>query len=377
MITLQATDTKTTDSLTALRLLVVEDDEADYRLVMRSIAAHFRLTSQRVQDDRSLRTALEEQVWDAVLCDYSLPGYSAAEALAVVAECRLDYPVIVVSGVIGEDRAAEIMRAGAHDVVSKNKLVRLPQALERELANATTRREHRELEVRSKDLQRSNTELDQFAAIAAHDLQEPLRMITSYSDLLQMRFGDRLEDKGREYLAVVIDGAKRMQHLIRSILDYSRVGQEGIKTGQFESDAVARSSLLNLEQKIHVAGAAIDCGLLPSIVADPVLFGQLLQNLVSNAIKFGAKDRQPKVIITAHESEREWTFSVADNGIGIGAEDLERIFILFQKLHPAAEYPGSGIGLATCRKIVERHGGRLWVESTIGVGTTFFFTLPK
>ena len=233
------------------------------------------------------------------------------------------------------------------------------------------------LKATTDDLRRSNADLDQFAAIASHDLREPLRMITSYARLLQQGLGDKLDDKSRTFMAYMTDGAKRMDDLIKAILDYSHVGYQGIDAELIDAGAVAGCSLHNLERKIRDTRATIDCRPLPPVVADPVLLGQLLQNLVSNAIKFTAKDRLPKVVNNARESEHEWVFSVADNGIGILAEDAERIFTLFNHVYSTSEYPGTGIGLATCKKIVERHHGRLWLESTIDVGTTFFFSLPK
>ena len=233
------------------------------------------------------------------------------------------------------------------------------------------------LKATTDDLRRSNADLDQFAATASHDLREPLRMITSYTSLLERRLGEKLDDKSRRFMTYMIDGATRMDALITAILDYSQVGHKEIDAELVDAAAVVSSSLLNLEQKILDTHALIDCRPLPPIVADPVLLGQLFQNLISNAIKFTAKDRQPKVVIDARESDLEWVFSVADNGIGIRDEDTERIFTLFQRLHSTSDYSGTGIGLATCRRIVERHHGRLWVESTIDVGTTFFFSLPK
>ncbi len=244
-------------------------------------------------------------------------------------------------------------------------------------ANSQFEISHREIQRLNDELGRSNLELDQFAAIASHDLQEPLRMIRSYTNLLQKRLGGKLDAKSGEYMDFVVDGAKRMRDLIEAILDYSKVGREGVKAGPVDVAGAMRAAVLNLERKIGKAKATIEVGPLPTVVADPVLLTQLLQNLVSNALKFKSKDRAAVVAISAHEAEREWEFAVADNGIGIRAEDTERIFALFQRLHTAAEYPGAGIGLATCRKIVERHGWRLWVESVVDVGTTFFFSLPK
>ena len=227
------------------------------------------------------------------------------------------------------------------------------------------------------DLTCSNAELDQFAAIAAHDLREPLRTITSFTQLLEKRLGAELDDRSRKYMAHVNGGTKRMQDLIQAILDYSSVGHQGIKADLVDAEAATRRALQNLERQIQDMGATIECATMPFVHADAVLLEQLLQNLVSNALKFMAKSRPAMVTIRARESVKEWILSVADNGIGIRPADIERIFILFQRVHSATEYPGTGIGLATCKKIVERHGGRLWVESTIDVGTTFFFSLPK
>ncbi len=234
-----------------------------------------------------------------------------------------------------------------------------------------------ELASSSAELQRSNSELAQFASVASHDLQEPLRTIRSYTDLLQRRYGEKLDDKGRQYMDFVGDATSRLQALIRAILDYSKVGHNGVEARAIDAGAVARAALGNLEKKIVEASAVIEIGPLPQVVADPTLFAQLIQNLVSNAVKFKHKDRTVVVALSAREDEREWVFTVADNGIGIRAEDTERIFGLFQRVHAVSEYPGAGIGLATCKKIVERHGGRLWVESTIDIGTAFHFSIPK
>lgn len=229
----------------------------------------------------------------------------------------------------------------------------------------------------NEELGRSNAELEQFAAIASHDLQEPLRIISSYTSLLHQRFGDTLDDKGQAYIGKVINGTKRMSELINAILNYSKVGHQGIKVERVESATIAHRALANLELKVASAGGCVVMGILPAIVADPVLMTQLLQNLVSNGLKFKSTVRAALITIACIEGDREWIFSVADNGIGIRPEDTERIFMLFQRLHSAAEYPGTGIGLATCKKIAERHGGRMWVESTLDVGTTFFFSVPK
>ncbi len=233
------------------------------------------------------------------------------------------------------------------------------------------------LSVASRELERSNAELRQFAAIASHDLQEPLRTIRSFASLLQERLGDKLVGKDQDFMGYVINGAKRMQELITAILFYSEVGHQGIRATAIDLGMIAHTAIANLENKIAKAQASVTVVKLPLVTADPQMLTQLLQNLVSNGVKFRCKNRPSVVTISAREDADEWVIVVADNGIGIRSQDTVRIFTLFQRAHSAADYPGTGIGLATCKKIVERHGGRLWLESTLDVGTTFFFSLPK
>jgi two-component system, chemotaxis family, CheB/CheR fusion protein len=233
------------------------------------------------------------------------------------------------------------------------------------------------LSVTSRELERSNAELKQFAAIASHDLQEPLRTIRSFATLLQERLGDKLVGKDQEFMAYVVNGAKRMQEMITAILYYAEVGHQGLRATTMDLGQIAQTAIHNLENKIAKAQTTVTVATLPVVTADPLLLTQLLQNLLSNGIKFRCKDRPSVITIRAREDADEWVIVVADNGIGIRSQDTVRIFTLFQRAHTSADYPGTGIGLATCKKIAERHGGRLWLESTLDVGTTFFFSLPK
>ncbi len=235
----------------------------------------------------------------------------------------------------------------------------------------------KDLKGKSDELARSNAELDQFAAVASHDLQEPLRMISNYVKLLERRYASTFDDKAREYMGFVTSGADRMSAMIKAILAYSQLGHQGSGFAMTESDISLHGALANLKRKINEAKATITEGHLPQVMSNAEQLTQLFQNLLGNALKFRSNKRPPTVHVSAAESESEWTFAVADNGIGMEPEDFGRIFQLFQRLNTAQEYPGTGIGLATCKKIAEHHGGRIWVESQPDVGSTFYFTLPK
>ena len=232
-------------------------------------------------------------------------------------------------------------------------------------------------DLRSKnlDLERSNKELEQFAYVASHDLQEPLRMVSSYMQLLESRYSDKLDDDAREFIGFAVDGASRMQRLIQDLLAFSRVGTRGRDPEVVQSGSVLEEALQNLSMRIKENEARIEYGSLPAVFVDRNQFTQVFQNLVGNAIKFRA-ERQPIVAINAVRDGEHYLFSVQDNGIGFDPKHAERIFVIFQRLNSREVYEGTGIGLAICKKIIERHGGRIWVESTPGQGTTFYFTLP-
>ena len=233
------------------------------------------------------------------------------------------------------------------------------------------------LQKKTELLLRSNDELELFTSIASHDLQEPLRMISSYCDILGKRYASIFDEKAKEYFGRITAGAERMRALIHALISYSQVDKEALNLTESPARAVADDAMEHLLPEITVMRAQMSIGALPTVVGDRARLTQLFQNLIANALKFSAADRAPLVSITAVEDGEWWRFSVTDNGIGISAAGQEKIFHMFQRLHAADRYPGSGIGLATCKKIVEQHGGRIWVESEAGVGSTFCFTLPK
>jgi len=238
------------------------------------------------------------------------------------------------------------------------------------------RRAEEQLRTLLVELERSNKELEQFAYVASHDLQEPLRMVSSYTQLLEKRYGDKLDDDAREFMNYTVDGARRMQRLINDLLEFSRLSTRGKQLEPVDANEVLGTVRANLSAAIEDAGALVTNEALPTVMADPTQLSQLLQNLVGNAIKFHGAEA-PRVHIAAGEQDGEWVFSVRDNGIGINQEYFDRIFVIFQRLHVTADYPGTGIGLALCKRIAERHGGRIWVESEPGTGATFSFSIPK
>jgi PAS domain S-box-containing protein len=225
------------------------------------------------------------------------------------------------------------------------------------------------------ELRRSNADLEQFAYIASHDLQEPLRMVASYTDLLAQRYQGQLDEKADKFIRYIIDGATRMQRLVTDLLAYSRVGSQRSAMRPVNAEDVLKDVLQSLGPLIRESGASIEVRTpLPTVMADEVQLMQVLQNLIGNAIKFRS-NQPPHVVIEAVPRDGRWQFAVQDNGIGIDLRFAERIFQMFQRLHEKTRYEGSGIGLAIAKRIVERHGGRIWLESTVGAGTTFFFTL--
>jgi PAS domain S-box-containing protein len=225
-------------------------------------------------------------------------------------------------------------------------------------------------------LQQSNAELEQFAYVASHDLQEPLRMVASYVQLIERRYKGKLDSDADEFIGYAVDGANRMRGLIDDLLTYSRVGRLGKPFELTNLETTLSVVLLNLQALISETDAQVTHDILPVVIADGGQLVQLFQNLIGNAIKFHGKE-PPQIHVSVQTKDTEYLFSVQDNGIGIAPEYFDRLFKIFQRLHTREEYPGSGIGLAVCKKIVERHGGRIWIESQEGKGSTIYFTLSK
>ena len=233
-----------------------------------------------------------------------------------------------------------------------------------------------ELKRMAAELARSNHDLEQFARIASHDLQEPLRMVTGHLHIVERHAAGSLDEVARESMEFAVDGAARMQNLIRDLLAYSRVGRGGEGFVETDMETALNEAMKDLKTSMEEAGAAIGHDPLPRVKAESTLMKQLLQNLLGNAVKYRAQDQRPEIHVGARRDGQTWTFWVRDNGIGIAPEDSQRIFMIFERLHGRGEYPGTGIGLAICKRIIDHHGGHIWVESRPGQGATFFFTIP-
>jgi PAS domain S-box-containing protein len=227
-----------------------------------------------------------------------------------------------------------------------------------------------------RDLARSNLELEQYAYVASHDLQEPLRMVASYTQLLARRYGGKLDEDADEFIGFAVDGVARMQALIADLLSYSRSGQGALRAQRVDTGELVRETLSSLDAAVRDAGAEVEVGKLPVVDADRAALAQLFGNLLSNALKFTDGRRPPHVDVIAARDDESWRFTVADNGLGIDPKHAVRVFGMFERLHSEDQYGGTGIGLAICKRIVERHGGRIWCEPAQTGGTAFHFTLP-
>ena len=276
--------------------------------------------------------------------------------------------------VAGGDFGHEVSLSGPREVTDLAADVNTMR--ERILAElAASRQVNTVLQAHTQELERSNSELEQFAYIASHDLQEPLRKVASFTQLLQRRYAGQLDARADQYIEFAVDGAKRMQALINDLLQYSRVGRSAREPALVSSDAALAQARNNLATAMEETGATVETGHLPLVLAELALLTAVFQNLLSNALKFSG-GKPPRIVITCTRDEPFWLFSFSDNGIGIEPQYAERIFVIFQRLHERSAYPGTGIGLAMTRKIIEYFGGRIWLDTTCTGGSRFLFTLP-
>jgi signal transduction histidine kinase len=334
------------------------------------------VSTARMQAVSSLDRSSEEL--HVVLLAIAIGLALVVAGLAVVLRATAIRPVHLLAAearrVAAGDFGHEVAQTGPREI--RGLAADVNTMRERILRELSAVREANEaLAARAAELQRSNAELEQFAYVASHDLQEPLRKVTSFCQLLQRRYGGQLDEKADRYIEFAVDGAKRMQVLINDLLAFSRAGRSAEDLGPVACDAALAGATANLATQIAQAGAVIEAGPLPEVRAQLTLMTVVFQNLVSNALKFKG-EQPPRIAVSAERDGAFWSFSVSDNGIGIEPQYADRVFLIFQRLHERAAYPGTGIGLAMCRKIVEYFGGRIWLDTGATGGARFCFTVP-
>ncbi|HVI06717.1 MAG TPA: ATP-binding protein [Candidatus Binatia bacterium] len=377
---LQARELQKEHTKEKLAVLMVEDSPAYAELVLRELRKEpLDLSVALVDAPQQFERRLNESVPDVILADYNLGEWRGVETLDVLRRLGLDVPVIIVTGALGDVTAVECIKQGATDYVLKEGLARLPEAIRRALREKEERRLRRQVEEdlarKVDELARSNADLEQFAYVASHDLQEPLRMVAAYTQLLGERYRGKLDANADKFIGYASEGAQRMQVLIQDLLAFSRVGRKEMVGAEVDCNGVIKDVMVVLSTAIAESGVTISCDDLPTIWSDRTQISQVFQNLIGNAIKFRGKEK-PRISVAAGKDGEVWRFSVSDNGIGIPREHTENIFAVFHRLHTRSEYPGNGIGLSICKKIIERQGGRIWVEAVPGGGSNFQFTIP-
>jgi signal transduction histidine kinase len=332
----------------------------------------FSISVTVVQAEHEFERQLRSEPPDVVIADYNLPQWKGMDALDVLRREGLDVPLILVSGALGDITAVECIKRGATDYVLKDGLARLPEAVRRALQEkrqlCLRRQAEQDLARKVEELARSNADLEQFAYVASHDLQEPLRMVASYTQLLAERYRGRLDENADKFIGYASEGAIRMQALIHDLLAFSRVGRNGGTPGRVDCNEILEQALLSLDASIQESGAVVTHGNLPIVHADRTQLAQVFQNLIGNAIKFRSNEA-PLISVESEKLDGQWLFIVKDNGIGIAPEHVQNIFVVFQRLHTRTEYAGNGIGLAICKKIVQHYGGQIWVEPRPGPGS--------
>ncbi|MEO0458772.1 MAG: ATP-binding protein [Cyanobacteria bacterium P01_A01_bin.114] len=394
---------------TAFSTLLLIDDSSEDRETFRRFLQQDSKSAYQILEAESgeqglqrLDQLLAQSGCDLVLLDFYLPDMDGLDLLRLFKQrALLGMPILILTGLEDEQIAAQAIGLGAQDYIAKQQLTAeilqfavraaLRQAALYQQLQLTNQRLEARVQARTDELQQVNTklhdlneslkisnqDLEQFAYIASHDLREPLRKVKSFADLLARRYQGQLDETADRYLHYMTDGVVRMQALINDLLTYSRLGTQDLAKATTDLNQVLGQALETLHEKIQQKQAVVQAGTLPVLQVDALQLEQLFKNLIENALKYSRDDAPPQITITAENRNRDWLITVQDNGIGIEAEFCDRIFVIFQRLHTQSEYSGTGIGLAICKKIVERHGGTIGVTSTPNIGSTFWFTLPS
>ncbi|MBW4491546.1 MAG: response regulator [Oscillatoria princeps RMCB-10] len=373
---------KTFQGLVQTKILIVDDMPDNLRVLSGVLAERGYSVHKALNGELALKTC-EKAIPDLILLDILMPGLDGYEVCQRLKadETTRNIPVIFLSALNDPFDKVKAFSCGGADYITKpfqaeEVLARIAHQLTIQQQQRLLAEQNADLQKLNAELRRSNTELEQFASVAAHDLRVPLTVMIASARLLAAYSESSLDTRAKSCLERIIAAGARMNRLIDDLLSYSRVGT---RTPEFEPAdclTVLTEALANLQEEIAASGASITCSELPTVLANKAQLVQLFQNLISNAIKFRRPEIPPVIKISAEALNlSEWTIGVHDSGIGIEPQNFERIFLIFERLHSQREYPGTGIGLAICKKIVEQHGGRIWVESQPGVCTTFYFTL--
>ncbi|HEY9644170.1 MAG TPA: response regulator [Coleofasciculaceae cyanobacterium] len=356
-------------------ILIVDDTPDNLRLLSAMLTNQGFEVRKALNGQRAIFSAQADPP-DLVLLDIKMPdmdGYEVCRRLKADSQ-TCEVPIIFISALDDALDKVQAFAAGGIDYVTKP--FHEAEVLARIENQLRLQRLQKQLVEQNKELVRSNRELEQFAYVVSHDLQQPLQSVTGFIKLIMLRYQDQLDETAHDYLKRIHDAGNRMQRLIQDLLAYAQVGKKDLKFQPIDSNQILQQVLENLQGAIAEKQVNLICDRLPMVFGNETQLIQLFQNLISNAIKFVAADTQPQIKISVMPQENHsWLFAIHDNGIGIEPQNIERIFEVFHRAQAANPYPGTGIGLATCKKIVENHGGRIWVDSQLNVGTTFYFTL--
>lgn len=356
-------------------VLLVEDNAADAYLICKFLMDETNISLTHVERLDDAIASLAQTHFDAVLLDLSLPDSRALETVKRIYTVDAELPIIVLTGLDDKDSAIAALREGAQDYLLKGEIKK--SSLVRAIRYAIERQQTLDkLQNLNDELKRSNDELERFAYVVSHDLQQPLQSILGFGQLLALTQRVQFDDAANGYVDHIITASRRMSRLIQDLLAYAKVGAREQPDEPTDCDQLVKTIISDIAPAVQKSRAEITVQTLPTVLGKPSQLKQLFQNLLSNALKYYSSDRAPQVTISAGRQEKFWCFSVQDNGIGIEPEYYDEIFQIFHRLHSQEEYPGTGIGLATCKKIVENHKGRIWVASDPGAGTTVYFTLP-
>ena len=355
--------------------ILIVDDRRENLVATEKTLKHLQATIFKAMSGNEALSLMLRNRFALVLLDVQMPEMNGFETAMLMQEheSTRNVPIIFVTAISKEEKyATQAAEIGAVDYIFKPINPDILRSKVKVYLDLYVQRE--QILKLNRTLSRSNADLEQFAYVASHDLQEPLRMVATYTELLAEYFKDSLDEKSEKYIKYAIDGAKRMQQLVKELLAYSRVDTQGQQLAPIKTDVVVKNVLDGLKIAIEDSRADIVCGELPVVRADMVQLAQVFQNLIGNALKFRG-DRPARIRIGAEQNDDKWTFHVRDNGIGIDKQYAEVVFQMFQRLHERGRYDGNGIGLAIAKKIVERHGGRIWFDSELDKGSTFYFTL--